>query len=165
MESWNPKGSSLDDYLEYNRLLQGVVHITGNIDEYGLVNVLDDLREIVALGIDEVHIIINSGGGEMYSALAIYDALKDLCAHGVTVNARVMGMAGSAAAQIILQAADQRTASPNSRFILHEVSRGMFGMEKTSDSADSVAEMKALQQQMVVIMATRSENKGTNSTS
>ena len=66
-------------------------------------------------GDKEINIIMNNPGGDEYDGLAIYDAIKACKNHvTVTVYGHAMSMGG-----IILQAADERIMSPNSRFMMH----------------------------------------------
>lgn len=68
-----------------------------------------------------ITIIMNNPGGCEYSGLGIYDAIK-ACKNHVTiiVFGQAMSMGG-----IILQAADKRIMSANSRFMMHY---GQFGI-------------------------------------
>lgn len=68
-----------------------------------------------------ITIIMNNPGGDEYDGLGIYDAVK-ACKNHVTivVYGKAMSMGG-----IILQAADKRIMSPNSRFMMHY---GQFGV-------------------------------------
>lgn len=68
-----------------------------------------------------ITIIMNNPGGDEYDGLGIYDAIK-ACKNHVTiiVYGKAMSMGG-----IILQAADKRVMSSNSRFMMHY---GQFGV-------------------------------------
>ena len=72
-------------------------------------------------GDQPITIIMNNPGGDEYDGFAIYDAIK-ACKNHVTiiVYGKAMSMGG-----IILQAADKRIMSPNSRFMMHY---GQFGI-------------------------------------
>lgn len=63
----------------------------------------------------EITIIMNNPGGDEYDGLGIYDAIK-ACKNHITiiVYGKAMSMGG-----IILQAADKRIMSENSRFMMH----------------------------------------------
>jgi ATP-dependent Clp protease, protease subunit len=72
-------------------------------------------------GDQPIHIIMNNPGGDEYDGFAIYDAIKACKNHvTITVYGKAMSMGG-----IILQAADKRIMSPNSRFMMHY---GQFGI-------------------------------------
>lgn len=68
----------------------------------------------------DITIIMNNPGGDAIHGMAIYDAIK-ACKNQVTV--KVFGHAMSMGS-IILQAADERVMSPNSRMMLHYGSVG-----------------------------------------
>lgn len=70
---------------------------------------------------EPITIIMNNPGGDWYSGMAIYDAIKACQSH---VTIKVMGMAMSMGG-VILQAADERIMSPNSRFMMHYGSMGL----------------------------------------
>lgn len=72
-----------------------------------------------------ITIIMNNPGGDEYDGLGIYDAIK-ACKNHVTivVYGKAMSMGG-----IILQAADKRVMSVNSRFMMHY---GTFGVSANS---------------------------------
>lgn len=59
-------------------------------------------------------LLVNSAGGDVYSALAIYDALR----HSGQVNTVGTGLVGSAA-NLVLLGGKQRFATPNTRFQIH----------------------------------------------
>ena len=62
-----------------------------------------------------ITVVMNNPGGDVYHGLAIYDAIKACTSH-VTIKA--MGHAMSMGA-VILQAADERLLTPNSRVMIH----------------------------------------------
>ena len=64
---------------------------------------------------DEITILINSEGGDLTSAFAIYDTIKLSPIH---IKGIVVGNASSAAS-MILQACDTRLITPNSYLMLH----------------------------------------------
>lgn len=59
-------------------------------------------------------LIINSQGGDVYSALAIYDALR----YSGKMNTAGTGVVGSAATLVLL-GGQKRFASENTRFLIH----------------------------------------------
>lgn len=69
---------------------------------------------------DPLQVILNSGGGGVLAAIALYEFLGELRENGHTITIKVMGRAGSAAA-IVLQAADERVIAPNSDLLIHAV--------------------------------------------
>src|SRR5206468_2492056 len=73
----------------------------------------------------DIHLYINSPGGDADAGLAIYDAM-----HLVSpdVSTTCVGMAASAAAVILAGGAKgKRLSLPNSRMLIHQASAGMQG--------------------------------------
>jgi ATP-dependent protease ClpP protease subunit len=74
---------------------------------------------------EAISVLINSGGGDCYHGLAIYDAIATAKSH---VTGVVFGQAMSMAGWI-LQAADDRVLAPASTLMLHSLS--WEGVERT----------------------------------
>ena len=73
----------------------------------------------------EISMYINSPGGQVHSALAIYDTMQYIRSPVSTV---CMGMAASAGSLILTAgAAGQRVALPNARVMVHQPSGGFQG--------------------------------------
>lgn len=89
------------------------------------LHVLDSQAEH---GDKPIVIIMNNPGGDEYHGMAIYDAIR-CCTNHVTIKVygHAMSMGG-----IILQAADERLMSPNSRFMMHY---GTFGINANTKDA------------------------------
>lgn len=73
-----------------------------------------------------ISIIMNNLGGDWYHGMAIYDAIK-ACKNHITIT--VYGYAMSMGS-VILQAADKRIMSPNSRIMIHYGTSGYAGHSK-----------------------------------
>lgn len=152
-------GAHLDvsEYLEARELQQGIVWIYGEIGEHDVIYLDRRLQEIRRLGRSEVVLRIVSPGGAVYPALAMYDLLRYVSKLGLEVTAVVEGYAASAAAMIVLQAADKRLARPNARLLFHEVRRfALMSSERASDMEDMYGEMKVLHERVVALIADRS---------
>lgn len=80
---------------------------------------------------------INSPGGSVYQALAIYDELVNLGEHVATVG-HVKGICMSAAT-VVLQAFHKRVASKHSTFMLHEVFHASAGVLSAQEAANKEA--------------------------
>jgi ATP-dependent Clp protease protease subunit len=79
----------------------------------------------------EISMYINSPGGQVSSALAIYDTMQYIRSPVSTV---CMGMAASAGSLILAAgAAGQRVALPNARILIHQPSTGEAGRGQASD--------------------------------
>jgi ATP-dependent Clp protease, protease subunit len=73
----------------------------------------------------DIHLYINSPGGEADAGLAIYDTMQLVTP---SVATTCVGMAASAAAVILAGGAKgKRLALPNSRMLIHQASAGMQG--------------------------------------
>lgn len=106
---------------------------------------------------EPITIIMNNPGGDWYHGMAIYDAIKE-CQSEVTV--KVKGMAMSMGS-IILQAADNRVMSPNSRFMIHYGYSGGAVLE-SSTSLRWADEEKKIRQRMEEIYMEKIKEKHPN---
>lgn len=97
-----------------------LVKITGNVDIDLYDRVISDLHE-ADKKTGPVIIYLNSDGGSVTQAFAIYDSIKLMKNH---VTIYVFGEASSSGA-IILQAADERVMTPNSICLVHEGSESL----------------------------------------
>jgi len=95
----------------------------------------------------DISIYINSPGGSVYSALAMYDTMQFILPK---VNTYCMGLAASAASLILSSGASGgRFALPNSRIMIHQVSSGTSG--KVSDMEIDLKEAKLLNEKLAKI--------------
>lgn len=106
------------------------VRIDGNVATLRLYDTIDSWGERFGVSagefstvldeipsnVDEIHLRINSPGGEVYEGLAIMNALR---AHPARVVAFVDGIAASAASTLAVSA-DELVMSPNSELMIHE---------------------------------------------
>ena len=73
----------------------------------------------------DVHVYINSPGGSLSAALAIYDAMRFI---GPDVATTCFGIAMSGGSLILAGGADgKRAALPNARILIHQPSSGFQG--------------------------------------
>ena len=91
-----------------------MIYLTGEINEESATAVIKELN--AATG--DVKLYINSPGGEMEHAFAIFDTIRSM-GHMVTTHA--IGQCCSAA-PLILVAGDIRSAAPNTSWMLHSAS-------------------------------------------
>lgn len=145
-----------EKFLRYQELQQGIIVIDTSIDELCTSDWLKEIAYVARQKLPSLNLRICSPGGGSYYALALYDALQALQKQGCHIEAVVEGFAASAAAMIVLQGANIRRAQPNARFLLHEIRRWVFlAMEKTSELEDEIAEMKAVEAQILALLAKR----------
>lgn len=87
----------------------------------------DDLK---ALGdVSEITVRINSGGGDVFAAFAIYSRLKD---HPANITVKIDGWAGSAAT-IVAMAGDKIMIPAAANFMVHNPSMGVLGYYQAQD--------------------------------
>ena len=106
-------------------------------DEYGS---REFSEEIEALGdVDEIDVYINSDGGEVSAATAIYSQLR---AHKAKINTYVDGIAASAAS-LIFMAGDRRIMREASILMIHNPGMFAYGnSQKLRTTADFLDKLK-----------------------
>lgn len=97
---------------------KGTLELIGPIEEDSFLSLLRGFKLLDSMGFDEITVILNSGGGELYTGLAIYDLIVGYRSKGTRVNVIGFGTVMSAAA-FILQAATTRILTPNCFVLLH----------------------------------------------
>lgn len=97
------------------------------------------VKAVHALQAPVIDVHINSQGGFVWDAVAMYEALKS---HPATVNAYVDGLAASAAS-FVLQAADNRVMATGSRTMIHDAQVVGYGspaeVRAAADLGDAVS--------------------------
>lgn len=83
---------------------------------------------------ENVEILINSGGGDLYAGSEIYTTLKS---YQGNVNIKVLGIAASAAS-LIAMAGDKVEISPVAQIMIHNVSMGLGGDHRDFSHGSSV---------------------------
>jgi ATP-dependent Clp protease protease subunit len=111
----------------YSRLLQERIIFLGNEIEDNIANVV--MAQLLHLDAEDpekdIQLYINSPGGAITSALAIYDTMQFIKS---PVSSICIGQAASAAAVLLLAGEKgKRFALPNSRVLLHQPSGGVQG--------------------------------------
>lgn len=92
------------------------------------LHILDNFDTASRNGEKPIHIMMNNVGGEVTHGMCIYDAIEG-CKNHVTI--KVYGHAMSMGS-IILQAADRRVMTKNSRIMIHYGYGGVPSHQKTS---------------------------------
>lgn len=115
----------------------------------GLDEFLNDLDGIKDKSQITVH--INSGGGDLYAGLAIYNRLKNVKGTVTTVND---GLAASAAS-LIFQAGNVRKMNAGSNLMAHGVAGFLFGYYNIEELKEMVTEFKAHNRAIVNVYAER----------
>lgn len=93
------------------------VHIYGDIGSWG-ITAASFVEELKAVDAAEIHLYINSPGGEVFDGLAIHNALRS---HRARVMVQVDSLAASIAS-VIAMAGDRIVMSPHSQLMIHDAS-------------------------------------------
>ena len=102
--------------------------------------------ELNALGaVDEIVVRINSGGGDVFAASAIYTRLKD---NKAKILVKIDGWAGSAAT-IIAMAGDVIEIPGNGVFMVHDPKMGARGYFSAEDFKKAAEELNVIKQSII----------------
>jgi ATP-dependent Clp protease protease subunit len=135
----------------YSRLLKDrIIFIGTPIDDH-VANIV--VAELLFLKMEDpkkgIHLYINSPGGYLTSALAIYDTMEYL---GCPISTYCIGQAASMGAVIFSAGTKgQRFALPNSRVMLHQPTGGMTGT--AADMALQAKEILYMRHRINAILA------------
>ena len=146
-------------YDIYSRLLKDrIIFLGSEIDEQ-TSNIL--VAQLLFLdsqdSTKDISIYINSPGGSVYDAFAIYDTMKYIKSDVQTI---VVGMAASAAAFLLSSGTKgKRFALPNSKIMIHQPSSGTRG--KVTDMEIVLEESLKLKKQLEQIIADNTGQKVT----
>ena len=130
-------------YDIYSRLLKDrIIFLSGPIDDVVANSVIAQLLFLESQSSkDDIKLYINSPGGQVTSALAIYDTMQHVKADVSTI---CIGMAASAAA-LLLTAGEKgkRLILPNGEVLIHQVMGGAQGQATDiAIHADHIVRMK-----------------------
>lgn len=103
-------------------------------------------QELKDLGdVDEIIVRINSGGGDVFAAVAIYTRLKE---HKAKISVKIDGWCASAAT-IIAMAGDTIEISISGVFMIHDPLVGLIGYYNTTELGNIVKELEIIKQSIV----------------
>ncbi len=102
-----------------------VVDVTGVIgwDDAQCLEFADKLKAADNQGASSITLRVNSPGGDVFSALSMYDAIRSC---KIPVRAEVHGLAASAAS-LLCMAADTVAMSESAKFMVHQPYAGVWG--------------------------------------
>ena len=110
------------------------------------VTPLQFTEELNALGnVPEIVVRINSGGGDVFAANAIYTRLKD---NAAKITVKIDGWAASAAT-IVAMAGDVIEIPGNGVFMVHDPSIGLLGYFNETELVKVSEELKVIKQSIV----------------
>ncbi len=138
-------------YDIYSRLLKERIIFLGEPIDDAVVNTI--IAQLLFLdsesSTEDIKIYINSPGGSVTAAMALYDSMQHVKADVSTI---VLGQAASAAAVLLAAGAKgKRYALPNARIMIHQVMGGVEGQQK--DVEIQAKEMLRIKNQINEIMA------------
>jgi ATP-dependent protease ClpP protease subunit len=114
------------------------VDLMDDIGAWG-VSAQEFVGELNAINASAIDLHINSGGGDAFDGLAIYQAIKD---HPARVTVQVDGLAASAAS-FIAQAGDEVVMAPKATMMIHDASGITLGNasdhRQTADLLDKLS--------------------------
>lgn len=124
-------------------------------DEIGFwgVQAKDFIAGIAAIEAKELDLEINSPGGDVFAATAMYNALR---ASGKTITAKVMGVAASAAS-LVFMAGDKRVMPKNTHLMIHNP--WTITMGNAAELEEQAATLRKVGSSMAATYATRSGMK------
>lgn len=138
-------------YDIYSRLLkERIIFLGGPIDDHTANAVIAQLLFLDSQnGKEDIKLYINSPGGSVSSALAIYDTMQYAKADVSTI---CVGLAASAGALLLTAGAKgKRLCLPNSEILLHQVMGGAQG--QASDVAIHAKQIIKIRERMNKIIA------------
>jgi ATP-dependent protease ClpP protease subunit len=140
-----PHASNLRPHAEFYRITnadasRAEVFLYDFIDPDFGVNANDFVRDLRAITAKAIDLHINSGGGFVFDAVAIYSALKN---HPATVDVSVDGIAASAAS-FIAQAGDSIAIEKPAKMMIHDAGGLVVGnaadMREMADLLDDLSD-------------------------
>lgn len=138
-------------YDIYSRLLKERIIFLGEPIDDAVANTL--IAQLLFLDAEnnkeDIKLYINSPGGSVTSAMALYDTMQHVKADVSTI---CIGQAASAAAVLLAcGAAGKRFSLPNARVLIHQVMGGVEGQQK--DVEIQAREMLRIKNQINQILA------------
>src|SRR6185503_16930783 len=138
-------------YDIYSRLLKERIIFLGEPIDDAVANTL--IAQLLFLDAEsskeDIKIYVNSPGGSVTSALALYDTIQHVKANVATI---CIGQAASAAAVLLAAGTKgKRYALPNARVLIHQVMGGVEGQQK--DVEIQAREMLRIKNQINQILA------------
>jgi len=137
-----------------------IYNFVDQVTPQSVKSAIGTLTEWTRRGSDPITLIVNTPDGNVFSGLALFDAIKyiqkgdeEAGLPPITINTVARGMAASMGG-IIFQAGNERRIEDNAYILIHEISDIAIG--STSELEDEVKLTKRLQKKLVNILAERS---------
>ncbi len=116
-------------------------------DQQSSKTLIEGMTRLDQNSTEDINIVINSYGGEVYSLFAILDTINSINSN---VNTICLGEADSCGA-VLLSAGKERYIGENSRTMIHEISTVAWG--KISELKEDLEESSKVNDRMVGILA------------
>lgn len=148
------KNSTLEDKIDECLLEHGILVLHGELTEECCRTLCKQLLYLKLKGHQEIHVILNSIGGEVYHALLVFNTLEALKKEGMKIKVEARGLCASMGVWILM-GGTKRVASRYTRFLLHETSSFTYG--KVSEMKEGVEELERLNRMLDEILAERTK--------
>ncbi len=112
---------------------------------------IEDMMKLDGKNNEDINIVINSWGGDVFSLFGILDAIKSLKS---PVNTICLGEADSCGA-VLLSAGDKRFIGEKSRTMIHEVSTFTYG--KVSEIEEELKDAQEVNDKLIGILASNTK--------
>ena len=122
----------------------------GEVSELEVGDALERLHDWALEGDDDITVILNSPGGEIFSGLLLFDTLRAFPGEVTTI---VRGL-GASMGSILAQGGDHRAISSNSWYMVHEPATIAWG--KMGDIKREAKVLERIHDQMCGILSERS---------
>lgn len=138
-----------------------IITLSGEIDSTTSDQFQDAIFALALESNQPIKILLHSRGGEVLEGLGIFDSIVAMGEYEIHTTVHATGPVASMAA-IILQAADHRVMTPNSRILLHEVREFSFMSSTTvSDAVDQARQLEAINDRLAILVADRTNGMQT----
>jgi ATP-dependent Clp protease protease subunit len=144
----------LDRFFAYQvHLPTRTIYLGSEVDHATAEQMIKSLHILDMASHSPINILMNNIGGDFFHGMAIYDAIRNCESH---ITIQVFGHAMSMAA-LLLQAADERILSPNSKLMIHYGDVGVGGNAKNAQRWSE--EYKKCDQFMENVLLEKIQNK------
>lgn len=139
----------------FSRLIQDrIVFMSGEVNSTSMDVIVAQLLYLDSVDNRDIHLYINSPGGECYAGLELVSVMDFIKSD---VSTTVLGMAASMGSVIASNGAKgKRFALPYSRIMLHQPSSS-FGYARYTDSKIALEEMESVRNDLYEVLARNSE--------
>lgn len=129
------------------------IYVDRDIEPLEVASMIRGVHMMERLSTDPIKIVVNSPGGDVYTGLALYDALR---ASKCRIQAYGTGLVASMASVIFLAGQD-RVLTPNAKYMVHPCSAWIDG--DVNDIKIEHAEVKDLEARIAQIFGERTKRK------